>query len=288
MKHEATRMGIPYEKKGRVLVWHDEFVTPEIDRTVWCFDRTMDSCLVEYCNDERHIRQGDGRLHMQVHKSEKPGCRVSTAEGFCTKEGMNFKYGYLELRAKAPYRRGAWPSFWMKSNTPFAKAPYMAEIDIYEIFSSQNEVVSNLHKWTAQKHEMIYETVSCPCRSYRFTDWENLNDEYHVYGFEWDPRAVKFYVDDKCYFTADITETGDFGRDAEMQGMAGFHDFAYPIFNNEVYADGSASPPPGCILQDSDPLPIDYYLDYIRLYQNPATEELKLGPEIAAEKAKSR
>ena len=37
MKKEAERYGVPYEKMGRQLVWHDEFDKGAIDYDKWCF-----------------------------------------------------------------------------------------------------------------------------------------------------------------------------------------------------------------------------------------------------------
>ena len=195
---------------------------------------------------------------------------------------MNFKYGYLELRARVPFRHGAWPSFWMKSNTPFAKSSYMAEIDIYEVFSSKNHVVANLHKWGGGKHVMLPGGEGSLNRAFTFENDENLNNEYHVYGFEWDEKETKYYVDGYCYATFPIDESGEFGNEPSLAGMSGFHDFAYPIFNNEIFSEGSRWKPEGWVLTDEDEMPIDYYLDYLRLYQNPEKEELKLGDEIEA------
>lgn len=284
LKKEAEALRIPYEKMGRVLVWHDEFAGDGIDPEKWCFYRTMSAADREYDNSERCIRLEDGQLHMQVHRSQQPGANFALSEGFTTKDTMNFKYGYLELRARVPFRHGAWPSFWMKSDTPFAKSSYMAEIDIYEVFSSQKDVVANLHKWGSGKHVMLPGGEGSLNRAYTFKNWENLNNEYHVYGFEWTPKETKYYVDGECYAVFPIDESGEFGDEPVLAGMSGFHDFAYPIFNNEIFSEGSSWKPEGCLLTDADPMPIDYYLDYLRLYQNPATEELKLGEEIRAAK----
>ncbi len=284
MKKEAEAMGIPYEKMGRVLVWHDEFEGDEIDTTKWCFDRTMGAEMIDYSNRKENVRQENGLLHMQVHRSDKEGCNFTLSEGLCTMNTMNFKYGYLELRAKAPFRHGAWPSFWMKSNTPFQKAHYMSEIDIYEMFSSKCEVVANLHKWGHGKHVMLPGGEGSLSRAYIFKDYENLNNEFHIYGFEWDEKCTRYYVDGECFAEFPIDEASEFSNEPELMGMEGFHDFHYPIFNNEIFSEGSHWKPTGAVLNDDDEMPIDYYLDYLRLYQNPAKEELKLGPEIMAAK----
>ncbi len=285
IKLEAEKRGIPYEKRGRQLIWFDEFDGEKLDMTKWNFARTMNGADCEYDNSEKYCRVENNELHMQVHRSSLPDKSYALSEGLTTMETMNFKYGYVEMKGKLPFRHGAWPSFWMKSNTPFKKAPYMAEIDIFEVFSSDRNVVSNLHKWvTSELHVMLPGGEGSLKRAYTFENYENLNNEYHTYGFEWDEKYMSFYVDDEMYTRFPIDESGEFGED-RIAGMEGFHDFAYIIFNNEIFSPGRSWKPEGRVLDENDEMPIDYYIDYVRFYQNPEKEEIKLGDEIAAKKA---
>ena len=287
LKAEAIKRGIPFEKFGRQLVWFDEFDGDKLDMTKWYFTRTMYGADCEYDNGEKYVRVEDNKLHMQVHKSDLPDKSYALCQGLTTMKTMNFKYGYVEMRGKLPFRHGAWPSFWMKTNTPFAKADYMAEIDIFEVFSSPNAVVSNLHKWASEgRHVMLPGGEGSLTRAYEFENYENLNDEYHTYGFEWDEHFMTFYVDDVKYTAFPIDESGEFGEQT-IKGMAGFHDFAYIIFNNEIFTMGRSWKPEGKILTDEDEMPIDYYIDYVRFYQNSEKEEVKFAKEIEAELEKS-
>ncbi|MEE0946682.1 MAG: glycoside hydrolase family 16 protein [Acutalibacteraceae bacterium] len=285
LKEEAEKGGFPYEKMGRQLVWHDEFDKDFIDPEKWGFVHAMQTSDNEYDNSEKCARIEDGKLHLQLHKSDKEGMLVTLPESVATMNTMNFKYGYLEMRSKIPFRHGAWPGYWMKSNTPFAKAPYMSEVDIYEVFSSKDTVVSNLHKWTIGKHVMLPGGEGSYTRAYRFENFENLNNEFHTYGFEWDEKYMSFYVDGEKYAQYGITEEDDFSPE-EMPGMACFHDFHYVLFNNEAFTYGRDFKPYGCMLEESDPLPMDYWVEYIRLYQNPEKEEIVFANEIDKAKAK--
>ena len=82
MKKEAEACGAPYEKMGRVLVWHDEFDKGEIDYDKWGFSRTMYTEMHEYDNSEKYGRVENGQMHLQVHKSEKEGFNWSLANIF--------------------------------------------------------------------------------------------------------------------------------------------------------------------------------------------------------------
>ena len=284
MKKEAAACGAPYEKLGRVLVWHDEFDKGEIDFDKWSFVRTMREPDHEYDNSEKHIRVEDGKLHMQVHRSEKEGFTYSLSEGFTTDDTMLFKYGYLEARARVPYRVGAWPSFWCTSNTSLRESEFTMEVDIVEVWSSETGFTPNLHKWGPNwKHMALPVGNGWPNPTYRFENTENLINEYHTYGFEWDSEYMHFYVDDKKICTFELTgEKGAFGSDYFPETDM-FQDWLRVIFNNEVFSQKSRWEASTPTLKEDSEMPIDYYVDYVRLYQNADKGEVfKTKNEIAA------
>ena len=289
MRKDAVKYGIEYVKKGRVLVWHDEFDKDEIDTDKWIFWRTMSGADQIYDNCKENCRIDNGQDHMQAHRTDDPEKPFTLSEGLTTKYTMNWKYGYLEMRAKIPFRHGAWPSFWTQSSTVFQKTPWMCETDIFEVFSSDRNAVANLHKWGMGKHCMLPGGEGSLKRAYTFEKFENLNDEYHVYGYEWDPEFMTFYVDGEEFAKFPIDPVnGNFGYEV-IDGTSGFHDFQFIIVNNEIFTEKRGWAPEGSRITADDELPIDYYIDWMRLYQNPEKEEIKLKPEIdealAAKKA---
>ncbi len=285
MKSEAKACGAQYEKYGRALVWHDEFSGTSIDDDKWSFNETMWNAKHEHVNDSEHARVEDGNLHLQIWKSDAPGKSYSMPSGIATTYTMLFKYGYLEMRAKAPYRKGAWPSFWCTSNTPLQEAKERMEVDILEGWASTDRFSANLHKWSTDgtKHVSIPSESPWPNLTYVFENPANLNNEYHTYGFEWDTKTMSFYVDDYRFATVDIASPqANFG-DEYLPETDMFHDWLRVIINNECFARGDAHQPEGGVLDDSDIMPIDYYIDYVRLYQNSnAGEIFKTKDEIAA------
>lgn len=287
MKKEAQACGAPYEKKGRVLVWHDEFDKGEIDYDKWELSRTMYTEMHEYDNSEKHARVENGQMLLQVHKSEKEGYNWSLSEGLNTLKTMAFRYGYVEMRAKIPYRHGAWPSFWCTSTPWLRKADWMCEIDIFEIFSSDRHVVANTHKWGlgTGKHCALPGGEGSLTRAYTFENYENLNDEYHIYALEWDKDFMKFYVDDTVFCTVPISGEKANYEPEVIDGIQGFHDPERLIINNEIFSDKSGWKPKDSALTDEDELPINYWIDYVRLYQDPATEDLYLKDDILKAKA---
>lgn len=202
--------GIPLEKEGRRLVWNDEFNGNTLDGKKWSNERLMGNNALIYDNSEKHLCIEDGMLHLKVQRA---GDTYSLPESVTTKYTMLFKYGYLEMRAKVPYRNGAWPSFWLKGDTPYLRIEegrnnWFPETDIFEVFSADSYLVSNLHKWGNVNGKAVHEQLSTydngAKHSYDFTDIDKLNDEFHIYGMLWDEHSIKFSVDGVYYFEANI------------------------------------------------------------------------------------
>lgn len=258
---------------GRKLVWSDDFEGNKLDTSKWAFTRAMQNGDVFYDNGENCVTVADSKIHLASFRGKFGDKDYTLPESLTTLGKMYFKYGYIEMKASLPFTNGAWPSFWMKTNTPYKKAEYMAEIDILENFSKSDEVVSNLHKWGAEgKHSMLDWQIY---KGYRFKNPENLNNEYHIYALEWTKEEMRFFVDGENYYSYKIDDANDFDTEI-MPGMQGFHDFAYLLMNNEIFSPAIQQIMPQFKLNADDKMP-DYYIDYVRLYQ-------KDGEEIIIEK----
>ena len=227
----------------------------------------MNSNDCVYTNDTRTARLENGCLHLMVVPSGDAKKPQMLPRGVSTRDRMAFKYGYLEMRAKIPFRHGAWPSFWMTAQPKLQKAAWMSEVDIFEVFSSTNTVFANLHKWSREKgHFMFPRGDAHPTREYVFDNCAKLNDEFHVYGFEWTPDEMSFYIDGEKYTTLPIDEEHDYCPKAGL-GMAGHHDFHHININNEIFTPGHGWCPEEKRITADDRLPIDYWVDWVRLYQ---------------------
>lgn len=245
------------------LVWNDEFNSDSIDRTKWNFRAKMSQGDIKNTSDERNVTVENGNLVMRTWK-ESDGT-YSTNTSVTTDGVMSFKYGYLEIYANVPYVKGCWPSFWMQSKDVHRTVPYLAEIDMFEIYDTKNTVSSDIHKWySGEEH---YHAGGRKW-SYKFQRSLNLNNEYHLYGLGWTPDKLYFTVDGKIYKTYDLSE--DFGDRGD--GMDGFRDPAYIIFNNFIFTENSSwkNPP----VDDKTEWPITYKIDWIRLYQKDGEGEI--------------
>ena len=254
-------------KDGRRLVWHDEFRRTGLDPSKWRFCATMHSSDCVYTNDARTARAENGFLHLLVVPSGDPKKPQMLPRGVSTRDRMAFRYGYLEMRAKIPFRHGAWPSFWMTAQPGLQKASWMSEVDIFEVFSSSNAVVANLHKWAGGKrHFMLPGGEGSASRSHVFKNCAQLNDEFHVYGLEWTPKEMSFFVDGEKFFSHPIDDEHDYCPQEEL-GMSGHHDFHNIHINNEIFTPGHGWCPKEKRIAPDDKLPIEYWVDWIRLYQ---------------------
>ena len=273
------------------LKWCDEFDGDSLDTSKWTLrpDMAGQSDLA-LCGEENPavMRIEDGKLKLNaVENADGNEKQYSTCYSVTTFNKMRFRYGYLEISARVPYMQGAWPSFWLKSLKddicPPPKADYMAEIDVFEVFSNADTAVPNLHKWYPYnvKFENGYETNhtqggdmldGSKKQPYVFKDITNLNNEYHTYGFEWTPEYMAMSVDGEVYCTYDINSNYDGFSD-----MSGFHDALYVLFNNHIFTSNSSWAPGGAEVDERTDFPINYWIDYIRLYQKDEYGDLYLA-----------
>lgn len=263
---------------GYTLVWHDEFDGSVLDPARWQLLESMrgseDTGLADESNPAV-MRVEDSQLKLSAIRDKNVddgGPHYTTCYSITTFDRMHFRYGFLEMRAKVPFKKGAWPSFWMKSATgklaPRATMAYMVEVGVFEVFASKTTLASNIHKWYADGAHTQFPYAERI--RYSFRDSTSLNEEYHLYGFEWTPDAMTMYVDSEPYMTFDLSRDFDAGGD-----MDGFHDPLFILLNNHLFTPYSRwSPGENALVDDTSAFPMDYWIDWIRLYQKPGLGDL--------------
>lgn len=87
---------------------------------------------------------------------------------------------------------------------------------------------------------------------------------------------MSFFVDGVRYFTVPIDEAHDYASQSTLKGMSGHHDFHSVIFNNEIFTPAHGWCPAAWRIVDAD-VPIEYWIDWIRLYQKDGEELRVLG-----------
>jgi beta-glucanase (GH16 family) len=121
--------------------------------------------------------------------------RNYTSARMKTQKHFSQTYGRFEARLKVPFGQGIWPAFWMLGDDiDQVDWPNCGEIDIME----------NIGKEPATVHGTIHGpgysgaggvTAAFSLPSGRFAD------DFHVFAVEWEPNAIRFYVDDHLYAT---------------------------------------------------------------------------------------
>lgn len=269
------------------LVWSDEFDGDTLDLNKWVHDmhyaesKPKDQMLTW---DERVLSVSDGLAKLKtIHYFDPydPLPNFACFSNLSTTKTMNWRYGYMEMCAKLPYKKGCWPAWWTCSVTEARSISqdvvpdysYMVEVDMFEIFGSVDTATPNIHKWYTSASQAAgapsHTQYSLPKTSYTFEYPDNLVNEYHVYGFEWTPDYMAMIVDGDEYMRFDFSVNFDNvvldGYDDPMQ------DFRNPMFliiGNGIYSPYSDFPgnPP-------TELPVEYYIDWIRLYQDPNVKD---------------
>lgn len=271
---------------GYKLVWFDEFNTSALDSNKWCTDKPRMSGTTEHTisNAAWAIKQNNGTLNLNAVLNEWYDSTATS--GFSsfkyvapytvsTEGKMSFQYGYLEVRAKVPYKEGCWPSLWLRSHHATDKREnpdFEVELDVFEVFGSKDSLASNLHQQT-YKGEIgeSFMTTASSINSeevYTFKNSSNLSNEYHTYGLEWEPERIAIYVDGvkQCEWKINKFALLSYGLKPEVSG---FDTTMNVLFNNHIFTKNSEylTSPENIIENHESNLPSQYSIDYIRLYQ---------------------
>ncbi|PVX46399.1 beta-glucanase (GH16 family) [Flavobacterium sp. 103] len=182
---------------GSKLVWSDEFNTDGApDATKWTFQiwdpGNVNNELQSYTNrPENTIVQG-GLLKIKAIR-EKYGKGDFTSGRLESNGKFDFTYGKVVIRAKLPTGVGTWPAVWMLgSNIGSVGWPACGEIDILESVGKELNVNhSSLHSPGRSGNTPDTGTINVP----------NDNTEFHIYTADWTASYIKFYVDDKLFYT---------------------------------------------------------------------------------------
>lgn len=261
-----------YVPEGYSLVWNDEFKGRTIDTAKW---RTNQPRMTAYDGvgnfNEGTVRSvGNGRLLMTAYKNPDTtkynGKTYLTTNSITTENRMSFKYGYLEVRAKVPYKAGCWPSLWLRSpnaaqTDSTGKDGYNMEVDIIEPFGYTDKNRITIHE-TNKSDEKDY--CQAAVGNYKFKNAENLANEYHTYGFLWTADEMKFYIDGECFATHTMAAL------KEMRYKGDFDDTVNILFDNQLITTNSPvanKEKTNTIENNEGSLPAEYSVEYVRLYQ---------------------
>ncbi|MFC5408201.1 family 16 glycosylhydrolase [Larkinella bovis] len=232
------------------LVWSDEFdYTGLPDSTRWTYETgTPRNQEAQHYVAKRlaNSRVENGHLIITALKDSFQVKPISSAS-VVTKGLADFLYGKIEVRAKMPVGKGAWPAIWTKgTNFDQVGWPACGEIDIMEWLGLLPEYVfGSLHKADASGKDAALISIS-PAMA-------DLSDTFHTYTLEWDETQIRMFIDEynyAIYKASDMTP-------AEWEQFKKPH---YLLLN---LAMGGTSG--GTI--DESKFPFVYTIDYVRYYK---------------------
>lgn len=185
------------------LTFEDDFNSEgEIDESVWNFDLgTGDEISGAgwgnneqqyYTNRPENITVEGGMLKLTALQESFMGSGYTSAR-INTKGKLEQEYGRIEARIQLPWGKGLWPAFWMLGNNiDEVSWPQCGEIDIME-YRGQNP--STL---IGSVHGPGYSGGESEGKEYVLAN-DRFDKGFHVFGVEWGPEYINYYVDDALY-----------------------------------------------------------------------------------------
>jgi beta-glucanase (GH16 family) len=243
------------------LIWSDEFNGKNgslPDPSKWTYDiggSGWGNHELEYYTNRREnarIENGNLVITAQQEPYKGPDGRVFdyTSARLKTEGLFSQAYGRFEARIKLPAGQGIWPAFWMLGdNIRSAGWPKCGEIDIMEHVGKEPGINhGSLHapSSTAATSDRTA-TIALPAG-------QKLSDDFHIYAVEWEPDAVRFYLDANLYATFN-------SADWPAGGSWVFNHRFFLILNVAVGGDWPGPP------DDTTEFPQTMLVDYVRVYK---------------------
>ena len=254
------------------LLWSDEFNQDgKPDSQFWNFEEgyARNEELQWYQPDNAYCR--GGLLVIEAWPEKRPNplfkeggkdWRTSRRYVECTSSSINtagkfeFTYGRMEVRARIPVAKGAWPAIWLLGSS--MEWPSNGEIDVMEFYRIKGEpvIMANAAWGTDRRWEARWDSQATPLSHFlaKDPDWAS---EFHIWRMDWTKESIRLYLDDELLNEIPLSETynGKLG-----QGKNPFMAPQYILLNLAV---GGINGGP----VSEEAWPIRYEVDYVRVYQ---------------------
>jgi beta-glucanase (GH16 family) len=250
--------GLPSEW---TLTWSDEFSEPEgssPDSGKWTYDLGGAGWgnheLESYTSRTENARVSGGNLVITAQQENYAGAdgipRPYTSARLKTQGKFAQAYGRFEARIRIPRGQGIWPGFWLLGeDIDRVDWPNCGEIDIMEnIGREPGAVYGSLHAPAFAK------ITSDASQGAWLPEGQSYADAFHVYAVEWEPAAVRFFVDSRNYATFTRAEWPKGGQ------WVFDHPF-FIILNVAVGGDWPGNP------DAPSQFPQRMLVDYVRVYE---------------------
>ncbi|MEO1484969.1 MAG: glycoside hydrolase family 16 protein [Bacteroidota bacterium] len=201
--------------------------------------------LQYYTDRTENVTVQNGVLLITAQQEDFEGSQYTSGR-LLTKDKFEEEYGRFEARMRLPYGQGIWPAFWMLGadidDNPW---PGAGEIDIMEYRGQEPTVL------IGSVHGPGYSGGEAVSKEYVLEN-DRFDTGFHVFGIEWGPNYINYYVDDVLY--NQITPE-------DVPGQWVFNKPFYILVNLAV--GGTFVGPPNAQTE----FPQTLIVDYVRVYK---------------------
>ncbi|YCM42347.1 family 16 glycosylhydrolase [Verrucomicrobiaceae bacterium 227] len=235
----------------------DEFAAPALDHEKW-WDHNPNwygRAPARYLAREIQIKNGE--MHLSMRKDPdlpkedlyKNGRPYHTYSSGSLKSKKATSYGYFEIKARA-MSSAASSAWWFSGSSRdlVKKGTHQIEIDVFEIGARSP---GHEHSYNMNAH--IFRTPGEERHWNKGGSWKapfRFDEAFHVYGLEWTPEFIRYYVDGALVRSLKNTH---------------WHAPMYMIFDSETMIDWLGAP------RDSE-LPATFRVQYVRAWKNEQTK----------------
>ena len=259
----------PSEDEEWELVWQDEFDGDALDSGNWepQIGDGSDYGLDRWGNGEQqwylaeNATVSDGLLTITARSEEVVSGFPYTSARIRTANKFDFKYGRVEVRAKAALGGGLWSAVWMlPTDSPYGTWAGSGEFDIMEVVNAgtaRERVFLTAHhgfEWPLNQQAGMDVEVESP------------GEEFHTYAIEWSDNLIHWFIDGEHHMTV---------------GAEHYYSYYYSGMT-DGYQNGSESAPfdvpfhllinlavggnlPGTV--NNADIPSEMVVDYVRVYR---------------------
>ena len=238
------------EEDKATVVWADDFTGNTLDQSKWGYElgSIRGNEQQHYVDSKDNVFLEDGNLVLKVtERAEEDQYKnprnhsvkrqiIYNSGSVRTHGKQEFLYGRIEMKAKLPKGKGAFPAFWTLGSDFMLDGdinpeqgygwPSTGEIDIMEIIGAptderlaQGEEDTTNDKRQSNKiaygtPHFYYGNATDPDKDGSYAPYalggnltidEDFNDDYHVFGINWSPDKIEWYVDGVVYNTMYLT-----------------------------------------------------------------------------------
>lgn len=241
------------------LVMQDEFDTNGApNSSIWNYDignGTANGLPAGWGNNElqyytdrtENVTVQNGVLIITAKQEQFQGSNYTSAR-LLTKGKFEQTYGRFEARIKLPWGKGIWPAFWLLGDDSGGTEiwPQIGEIDVMEYVGDEpTRVFGTVHGPGYSGGESISKGFQL--------DNDRFDAGFHIFGIEWGPDYINWYVDDVLY--SQITPEDVPGEWVFNRGPF------YIILNMAVGGSLPGSP------NEETEFPQTMLVDYVRVYK---------------------